>query len=114
MGVLIHGDGLGTGVVIARHRNAFRHCDLRDLAARPAAAAGLDARAHPSARVVGTAYLIGAFSGTIWWFGDLIGPALPAGIANVLLFITVGMIWSAARLFHGRRVRWGVMFAGAA
>ena len=53
----------------------------------------------------GTAYLIGAFSGAIWWFGDLIGPALPAGIANVLLFITVGMIWTAARLFHGRRVR---------
>ena len=62
----------------------------------------------------GAAYLIGAFSGAIWRFGDLTGPALPAGIANILLFVTVGMIWSAARLFHGRRVRWGLMFLGAA
>jgi len=62
----------------------------------------------------GVAYLIGAFSGAIWRFGDLIGPTLPAGIANILLFVTVGMIWSAARLFHGRPVRWGVMFLGAA
>ncbi len=61
----------------------------------------------------GAAYLIGAFSGAIWRFGDLMGPALP-GIANILLFVTVGMIWSAARLFHGRRVRWGLMFLGAA
>ena len=62
----------------------------------------------------GAAYLIGAFSGAIWRFGDLMGPALPAGIANILLFVTVGMIWSAARLFHGRPVRWGLMFLGAA
>jgi diguanylate cyclase (GGDEF)-like protein len=62
----------------------------------------------------GAAYLIGAFSGAIWRFGDLMGPALPAGFANILLFVTVGMIWSAARLFHGRRVRWGLMFLGAA
>ena len=61
----------------------------------------------------GAAYLIGAFSGAIWRFGDLMGPALP-GIANILLFVTVGMIWSAARLFHGRPVRWGLMFLGAA
>ncbi|MFY9895398.1 MAG: GGDEF domain-containing protein [Xanthobacteraceae bacterium] len=62
----------------------------------------------------GAAYLLGAFSGVIWWFGDLTGPAPPAGIANILLFVTVGMIWSAARLFHRRRVRWGLMFLGAA
>ena len=62
----------------------------------------------------GAAYLIGAFSGAIWRFGDLTGPALPAGIPNILLFITVGMIWSAARLFHGRQVRWALMFLGAA
>lgn len=62
----------------------------------------------------GVAYLLGAFSGAIWRFGDLIGPVLPAGIANILLFITVGMIWSAARLFHGRPVRWSLIFLGAA
>ncbi len=62
----------------------------------------------------GVAYLVGAFSGAIWRFGDLTGSELPAGIANILLFVTVGMIWSAARLFQGRRVRWVLMFAGAA
>jgi diguanylate cyclase (GGDEF)-like protein len=62
----------------------------------------------------GAAYLIGAFSGAIWRFGDLTGSELPAGIANILLFVAVGMIWSAARLFQGRRVRWGLMFLGAA
>ena len=62
----------------------------------------------------GAAYLMGAFSGAIWRFGDLTGSELPAGIANILLFVTVGMIWSAARLFQGRRVRWGLMFLGAA
>ena len=61
----------------------------------------------------GAAYLIGAFSGAIWRFGDLTGSELLAGIANILLFVTVGMIWSAARLFQGRRVRWGLMFLGA-
>ena len=62
----------------------------------------------------GAAYLMGAFSGAIWRFGDLTGSELPAGIANILLFVTVGMIWSAARLFQGRRVRWGLMFLDAA
>ena len=62
----------------------------------------------------GAAYLIGAFSGAVWRFGDLMGPTLPVGVANVLLFVTVGMIWNAARLFHGRRARWDLMFLGAA
>ena len=30
-----------------------------------------------------------------------------------MLFIACGMIWSAARLFHGRPVLWGAMCAGA-
>ena len=62
----------------------------------------------------GAAYLIGAFSAAIWRFGPLIGPAWPSGIANILLFVTVGMIWNAARLFQGRRVCWRLMFLGAA
>ena len=61
----------------------------------------------------GAAYLIGALSGAIWRFGDLIGAALPERIGNMLLFAAVGMIWSAARLFHGRRVLWCPMFLGA-
>jgi diguanylate cyclase (GGDEF)-like protein len=61
----------------------------------------------------GGAYLIGAFSGAIWHFGSLISPPVPSNIADVLLFTAVGMIWTAARLFHGRPILWGAMCLGA-
>jgi diguanylate cyclase (GGDEF)-like protein len=59
----------------------------------------------------GIAYLLGGFSGALWRLGDLV--PIPPGVADVLLFIALGMIWSAARLFHGRPVRWGAMCFGA-
>jgi len=55
----------------------------------------------------GCAYLIGGFSVALWSVESMISPPLPAGFANALLFISCGMIWNAARLFHGRRVLWG-------
>src|SRR5271163_911953 len=58
----------------------------------------------------GAAYLIGGFSGALWRLGSIV--PLPPVVADVLLFIAVGMIWSAARLFHGREVRWGAMCFG--
>jgi diguanylate cyclase (GGDEF)-like protein len=61
----------------------------------------------------GLAYLLGGFSGAVWQAGDIVALPLPAGIADDLLFIAIGMIWSAARLFHGREVRWGAMCFGA-
>jgi diguanylate cyclase (GGDEF)-like protein len=61
----------------------------------------------------GVAYLIGGLSAAIWRLGDQISPPLPASTADVLLFVAVGMIWSAARLFHGRPILWGAMFLGA-
>src|SRR4051794_7971610 len=61
----------------------------------------------------GTAYLIGGFSVAIWSVEGLISPPLPAGSANALLFVSCGMIWNAARVFHGRRVLWGAMATGA-
>ncbi len=61
----------------------------------------------------GSAYLIGGFSVAIWSIEGLISPPLPIGSANALLFVACGMIWSAARLFHGRPVLWGAMFTGA-
>src|SRR5437870_2193219 len=61
----------------------------------------------------GTAYLIGGFSVAAWSVESLISPPLPAGTANALLFIACGMIWNAARLFHGRPVLWGAMATGA-
>jgi diguanylate cyclase (GGDEF)-like protein len=59
----------------------------------------------------GLAYLLGGFSSALWQAGGIL--SLPAGIADDLLFIAIGMIWSAARLFHGREVRWGAMCFGA-
>jgi diguanylate cyclase (GGDEF)-like protein len=61
----------------------------------------------------GVAYLVGGASGALWRLGDQISPPLPASSPNVLLFVAVGMIWSAARLFHGRAISWGGMFLGA-
>jgi diguanylate cyclase (GGDEF)-like protein len=61
----------------------------------------------------GIAYLIGGFSGALWRLDASISPPVPQGAADILLFIAVGMIWSAARLFHGRPVRWGAMCFGA-
>jgi diguanylate cyclase (GGDEF)-like protein len=61
----------------------------------------------------GCAYLIGGFSVAIWSIESLISPPLPSGSANALLFVACGMMWSAARLFHGRPVLWGSMCAGA-
>jgi diguanylate cyclase (GGDEF)-like protein len=60
----------------------------------------------------GLAYLLGAASGALWCWADTMTPPM-AVIPTVLLFIAVGMIWSAARLFHGRPVQWGAMCLGA-
>jgi diguanylate cyclase (GGDEF)-like protein len=60
----------------------------------------------------GLAYLLGAASGGVWCWADTITPAA-AIIPTVLVFVAVGMIWSAARLFHGRPVLWGAMCLGA-
>jgi diguanylate cyclase (GGDEF)-like protein len=60
------------------------------------------------------AYLIGGFSVAFWSIADIVSPPLPVGIANALLFLACGMIWSAARVFHGRPVLWAAMTAGAA
>jgi diguanylate cyclase (GGDEF)-like protein len=61
----------------------------------------------------GCAYLVGGFSVAVWSIEGLISPPLPAGFANALLFISCGMIWTAARLFHGRPVLWAALAAGA-
>jgi diguanylate cyclase (GGDEF)-like protein len=60
------------------------------------------------------AYLIGAASGALWYFGQFIVPSLPASVTTILLFVAVGMIWTGARLFHGQPIRWVAMLFGAA
>jgi diguanylate cyclase (GGDEF)-like protein len=60
----------------------------------------------------GGAYLIGALAVTLWGErGDalILSPEIP----NTLLFMSCGMIWSGARLFHGRPVLPGGFTAGA-
>src|SRR5437868_14661080 len=52
----------------------------------------------------GSAYLVGGFSVAVWSLEPLFSPPLPSGLANALVFVACGMIWSAARLFHGRDV----------
>jgi len=61
----------------------------------------------------GVAYLIGGFSGAIWRCAALVSPPLPSDTANILLFVAVGMIWTAARTFHGRPILWNAMLLGA-
>ena len=60
----------------------------------------------------GAAYLVGGFSMAIWSVESAL--PLPAGSASALVFVACGMIWSAARIFHGRAVIWPAMLAGAA
>jgi diguanylate cyclase (GGDEF)-like protein len=60
----------------------------------------------------GTAYLIGGGAIVLWSVQDLAFPFL-AGIPGALLLLACGMIWTAARLFHGRPILWPAMLAGA-
>jgi diguanylate cyclase (GGDEF)-like protein len=60
----------------------------------------------------GAAYLIGGISVAIYTMQDTPN-ALTIAIGNALLFVACGVIWSGARLFHGREVKPLWMFAGA-
>ncbi|HWM46650.1 MAG TPA: GGDEF domain-containing protein [Xanthobacteraceae bacterium] len=62
----------------------------------------------------GTAYLLGGFAVALWSLEGTAGEYLPRGTPNALLFIACGMMWNAARLFHGRSVQWPALVAGAA
>ncbi|MDO9335886.1 MAG: GGDEF domain-containing protein [Caulobacter sp.] len=62
----------------------------------------------------GAAYLLGAGAIALW---TLAGPLLgePWSLAlNAFGFIACGLVWSAARVFHGRDPNWLGLFAGAA
>lgn len=58
----------------------------------------------------GAAYLIGGFSVALW---SIDAAFVPASLPSALLFLACGMIWSAARLFHGRTVLWPAMLVGS-
>jgi diguanylate cyclase (GGDEF)-like protein len=58
----------------------------------------------------GAAYLIGGFSVALWSIG---ASFVPAPLPSAMLFFACGMIWNAARLFHGRPVLWPAMAIGS-
>jgi diguanylate cyclase (GGDEF)-like protein len=62
----------------------------------------------------GAAYLVGGLSVAAWCFEAFVSPPLPTGIANALLFVACGMIWNAARVFHGRPLLVSALIGGAA
>lgn len=62
----------------------------------------------------GFAYLLGATSVALWtlaspFLGEILSLAL-----NTVGFAACGMVWNAARVFHGRKPSWGGLFFGAA
>jgi diguanylate cyclase (GGDEF)-like protein len=61
----------------------------------------------------GAAYLIGGFSVALWITNAQALPFMPASLPSALMFLACGMIWNAARLFHGRNVLWLAMVAGS-
>jgi diguanylate cyclase (GGDEF)-like protein len=61
----------------------------------------------------GAAYLIGGLSVAAWSFEGLVSPPMPTGVANALLFVACGMMWNAARVFHGRSVLASALMGGA-
>ena len=57
----------------------------------------------------GAAYILGAASVTGW---TLASSKLGSGLSlNAIGFVACGMVWNAARVFHGRRTSWpGIVF----
>jgi diguanylate cyclase (GGDEF)-like protein len=62
----------------------------------------------------GAAYLVGGLSVAVWSVEGYVSPPMPTGSANALLFVACGMIWNAARVFHGRPVLVSALIGGAA
>ncbi|MBV9348661.1 MAG: GGDEF domain-containing protein [Pseudolabrys sp.] len=61
----------------------------------------------------GAAYLIGGSSIALWSAPTPL-MSVPPEISGTLTFLACGMIWNGVRIFHGRRIRTRVAFAGAA
>ncbi|MEA2820934.1 MAG: hypothetical protein QOJ86_2938, partial [Bradyrhizobium sp.] len=59
----------------------------------------------------GAAYILGATSVSLWTLASLGEMASLA--LNAFGFIACGMVWNAARVFHGRKPNWPGILLGA-
>lgn len=67
----------------------------------------------PALKWWGTAYLLGAASVALWTAtGDKLGSHLYVAL-NAVGFVACGMVWNAARVFHGRKPNWPGLVLGA-
>jgi diguanylate cyclase (GGDEF)-like protein len=61
----------------------------------------------------GTAYLLGAASVAVWTMaGNMLGDIFSLAL-NAVGFVACGMVWNAARVFHGKRPIWLGLMLGA-
>jgi diguanylate cyclase (GGDEF)-like protein len=61
----------------------------------------------------GTAYILGAASVALWTLAGAELGEMPSSALNAIGFVACGMVWNAARVFHGRKPNWPGMFLGA-
>jgi diguanylate cyclase (GGDEF)-like protein len=61
----------------------------------------------------GVAYLLGAVSVALWTLAsNTLGP-IASLMLNAVGFVACGMVWNAARVFHGRKPHWPGLVLGA-
>src|ERR1700745_3289610 len=58
---------------------------------------------NPALKWWGTAYLLGAASVALWTMASHILVEMLSLALNAVGFIACGMVWNAARVFHGRK-----------
>lgn len=61
----------------------------------------------------GAAYILGAISIGVWTLASALLPETLALALNAIGFVACGMVWSAARVFHGRKPNWVALPLGA-
>src|SRR5476649_2116292 len=68
---------------------------------------------HPALRWWGAAYLLGSASVALWTLaGGSLGELLSLAL-NAVGFVACGMVWNAARVFHGRKPNFPGLVLGA-
>ncbi len=66
----------------------------------------------PALKWWGAAYILGAGSMMTWAMTHAVVGGVVLLAINAMGFVACGMVWGAARVFHGRRPNWPAMAAG--